>query len=106
MIIPGIITVFVAPLYLLTSDINLIVAGFVLQGLFGDALYGQNPSYLSERFPTEVRAAASAFCYHPGAILGGVGGPPLAHFALNYKPGFRIPPLGGTGARAGRLLFA
>src|SRR5713101_9527399 len=68
LIIPGIITVFVAPLYLLTSDIKLIIFGFVLQCLFGDALYGQNPSYLSERFPTEVRAAASAFWYHHGAI--------------------------------------
>src|SRR5262249_20592923 len=51
MIIPGIIPVFVAPLYLLTANLPLIVVGFILQGLFGDALYGQNPSYLSERFP-------------------------------------------------------
>jgi len=75
MIIPGIITVFVAPLYLLTDNLSLIVVGFVLQGLFGDALYGQNPSYLSERFPTEVRAAASAFCYHQRAIFGGLVAP-------------------------------
>ena len=96
MIIPGIITVFVAPLYLLTSDINLIIAGFILQGLFGDALYGQNPSYLSERFPTEVRAAASAFCYHQGAILGGLVAPVLTYFAINYNLGFGIPMLVGT----------
>jgi len=96
MIIPGIITVFVAPLYLLTSDINLIIAGFILQGLFGDALYGQNPSYLSERFPTEVRAAASAFCYHQGAIFGGLVAPVLTYFAINYNLGFGIPMLVGT----------
>jgi len=69
MIIPGIITMFVAPLYLLTDNLTLIIAGFVLQGLFGDALYGQNPSYLSERFPTEVRATASAFCLLPRGDL-------------------------------------
>ena len=96
MIIPGIITVFVAPLYLLTSDLNLIVAGFILQGLFGDALYGQNPSYLSERFPTEVRAAASAFCYHQGAIFGGLVAPILTYFAITHNLGFGIPMLVGT----------
>src|SRR5262244_2098260 len=96
MIIPGIITVFVAPLYLLTDNLSLIVFGFVLQGLFGDALYGQNPSYLSERFPTEVRAAASAFCYHQGAIFGGLVAPVLTYFAINYKLGFGIPMLVGT----------
>ena len=30
------------------------------------------PVYLAERFPTEVRGAATAFCYHTGAIVGGV----------------------------------
>src|SRR5260370_14897160 len=100
MIIPGIVTVFVAPLYLLTTDLTLIIAGFVLQGLFGDALYGQNPSYLSERFPTEARAAASAFCYHQGAIFGGLVAPILSYFAINYNLAFGIPMLVGTAAGA------
>ena len=52
-------------------DFTWIAVGFVLQGFFGAAIYGQNPAYLSERFPTEVRATASAFCYHQGAIFGG-----------------------------------
>jgi SHS family lactate transporter-like MFS transporter len=95
-IIPATIGIFVAPLYLLTSDINLIIFGFILQGLFGDALYGQNPSYLSERFPTEVRAAASAFCYHQGAIFGGLVAPVLTYFAINYNLGFGVPMLVGT----------
>jgi SHS family lactate transporter-like MFS transporter len=106
MIIPGIVTVFVAPLYLLTTDLTLIVAGFVLQGLFGDALYGQNPSYLSERFPTEVRAAASAFCYHQGAIFGGLVAPILSYFAINYNLGFGIPMLVGTAAGAISFVIA
>jgi MFS transporter, SHS family, lactate transporter len=106
MIIPGIITVFVAPLYLLTDNLSLIVVGFVLQGLFGDALYGQNPSYLSERFPTEVRAAASAFCYHQGAIFGGLVAPTLTYFAINYHLGFGIPMLVGTVVGAISFVFA
>src|SRR5438093_3819947 len=106
MIIPGIITVFVAPLYLLTSNINLIIAGFILQGLFGDALYSQLPSYLSERFPTEVRATASAFCYHQGAIFGGFVAPVLAYFAVNFGLGYGTPMLVGTVAAATSVVIA
>ena len=71
--------------------------GFVVQGMFGGgAIYGQNPSYLAERFPTEVRATASAFCYHQGAILGGFVAPVLAYFATQYNLGFAIPMMIGT----------
>jgi hypothetical protein len=48
----------------------LIFVGYVLGALF--PIYSQFPSYLGERFPTEVRATASAFCYHQGAIFGGL----------------------------------
>ena len=34
--------------------------GFVAAGAFAGAIYGQNPSYLTERFPTEVRSTAPA----------------------------------------------
>ena len=62
----------VTPLYLFTQDYTMIVVFFGLQGLFAaGGIYGQNPSYLAERFPTEVRATASGFCYHQGAIFGG-----------------------------------
>ena len=37
----------------------------------------QYPAYLSERFPTEVRATAVAFCFHQGAIWGGLISPAL-----------------------------
>ena len=43
--------------------------------------YRQLPSYLSERFPTEVRVTASAFCYHQGAIFGG-----FVPLVLTYLP--------------------
>jgi hypothetical protein len=35
--------------------------------LDGGSIYGQMPSYLCERFPTEVRATASGFIYHQAA---------------------------------------
>ena len=57
---------------------------------------GQNPSYLSERFPTEVRATASGFCYHQGAIWAGFTGPLLALFAATQPLGFAVPMLVST----------
>jgi SHS family lactate transporter-like MFS transporter len=49
----------VAFLYLLNQDYTLIVIGFALQGLFAcGGMHVQYPAYLSERFPTEVRATA------------------------------------------------
>src|SRR6185437_13527149 len=74
MIIPAIIGVFITPLYLFSGSYAVIAAAFVVQGAFLGAIYGQNPSYLSERFPTEVRATASGFCYHQGAIWAGFVG--------------------------------
>jgi MFS transporter, SHS family, lactate transporter len=100
MIIPGVLALVAAPIYLLTSDFNLIVIGFVMQGMFGGAIYGQQPSYLCERFPTEVRATASAFCYHQGAIFGGLVAPTLTFLAASYGTGFAIPMLLGTGLGA------
>src|SRR6516165_8982291 len=96
MIIPAAIAVPIAPIYLLTTDYTWIAFGFVLQGAFGGALYSQLPSYLSERFPTEVRATASAFCYHQGAIFGGLVPPVLVYSAPTYNLGFAIPMLVST----------
>ena len=82
MIIPASIGLFVTPLFTHPSASYPLLAGaFILQGAFLGAIYGQNPSYLSERFPTEVRATASGFCYHQGAIWAGFTGPLLALFA-------------------------
>jgi len=106
MMIPCAIAIPIAPIYLFTSDPFWITIGFGLQGAFGGALYSQLPSYLSERFPTEVRATASAFCYHQGAILGGFVAPVLAYFAVNYKIGYAIPMLVGTVAAAVSVLIA
>ena len=59
-------------------------------------IYGQNASYMTERFPTEVRATASGFCYHQGAIFGGLMGPIMAYAAITWQLGFAIPMLIGT----------
>jgi MFS transporter, SHS family, lactate transporter len=95
-IVPAIFAVFVTPLYLWTETPLLIIAGFIVQGLFGGSIYGQNPSYLSERFPTEVRAAASGFVYHQGAIWGGLVAPGLTYLAVQMNIGFAMPMLIST----------
>ena len=106
MIIPALIGILVAPLYLLTTDFLWISLGFVLQGAFAGAIYGQNPSYLCERFPTEVRGTASGFCYHQGAIWGGLVAPILTYFAVDNGMGFAIPMLIGTCVGCASFVFA
>src|SRR5881394_1925856 len=91
MMIPAAIAIPIAPMYLFTSDPLWITVGFGLQGAFGGALYSQLPAYLTERFPTEVRATASAFCYHQGAIWAGFTGPVLTYFAITQPLGFTWP---------------
>jgi SHS family lactate transporter-like MFS transporter len=96
MIIPAAIGLFITPSYLLTSDPFWILLGFLVQGVFAGAMYSQMPSYLTERFPTEIRATASAVAYHQGAIFGGLVAPILTYFAVDYHLGFAIPMLIGT----------
>jgi SHS family lactate transporter-like MFS transporter len=96
MIIPAVIGAAVTPLYLFPESYAIVAGAFILQGAFLGAIYGQNPSYLSERFPTEVRATASAFCYHQGAIWAGFTGPVLTYLAVSQPLGFTIPMLVST----------
>src|ERR1700758_2215658 len=100
MIIPAVIGLFVTPLYLFTDSYALLAGAFIIQGAFLGAIYGQNPAYLSERFPTEVRATASAFCYHQGAIWAGFTAPVLASFAAGQSLGFAVPMMLSTTAAA------
>ena len=96
-IIPALLTIPVAPLYLLTHDYAMIVVFFTLQGAFGGGgMHTLYPAYLAERFPTEVRATASGFVYHQGAIFGGLTAPIITYFAVNWHTGFAIPMLIGT----------
>jgi SHS family lactate transporter-like MFS transporter len=96
-ILPALIAIPIAPLYLLTSNFTLIWWAFVVQGAFGSGGFAsQAPSYLAERFPTEVRATAAGFCYHQGAIWGGLVAPILAYVATAYHIGYAMPMLIGT----------
>jgi SHS family lactate transporter-like MFS transporter len=106
MIIPAAIGILVTPLYLFTYDYTVIVLAYVVQGAFLGAIYGQNPSYLSERFPTEVRATAAGFCYHQGAIWGGFTAPVLAYFAAGQPLGFAVPMLIATVGASAVFIFA
>src|SRR5271170_5854293 len=106
MMIPAAIAIPVAPLYLFTNDPLWITIGFGLQGAFGGALYSQLPSYLAERFPTEVRATASAFCYHQGAIWGGFVPVILAFCADYFGVGLVIPMLVGTVGAAASVVVS
>jgi SHS family lactate transporter-like MFS transporter len=96
MIIPAAFAIFVTPVYLLSHDLTTIIVGFTVQGLFGQAIYGQNPSYLAERFPTEVRATAGAFVYHLGSFIAGFIPLILTGIATNFGVGFGISMLIGT----------
>jgi SHS family lactate transporter-like MFS transporter len=106
-ILPAILTIPVAPLYLLTTNYTMIVIFFTLQGAFGaGGMHAQYPAYLSERFPTEVRATAGGFVYHQGAIFGGLVGPILAYLATSWQLGFAIPMLIGTTVACVSLVLA
>ena len=107
LILPAICSIIVTPFYLLTHNYAMIVFFFALQGCFaGGGMYAQNPTYLAERFPTEVRATAGGFCYHQGAILGGLTAPILTFFAVNMHLGFAIPMLIGTIVGCASLIAA
>ncbi|SJZ51315.1 MFS transporter, SHS family, lactate transporter [Enhydrobacter aerosaccus] len=95
-IVPALLAILVTPIYLLSHDPLIIMLGFILQGVVGGSIYGQNPSYLCERFPTEVRATASGFVYHQGAIWGGLTAPILTYFAIDMNMGFALPMMVST----------
>jgi MFS transporter, SHS family, lactate transporter len=107
MIIPALFAIPLAPFYLFSGSFTVIVVAFVLQGAAGSGgMFGQIPAYLNERFPTEVRATATAFCYHQGAIWGGFCAPVLAYFATSWQLGLAIPMLVGTAVGATSFIIA
>jgi MFS transporter, SHS family, lactate transporter len=96
MIIPGLLGIPVAFCYMLSANFTIIAVGYILQGaLLGGGAGCLVPSYMTERFPTEVRATAAAFCYHLGTIFAGLVPPVVTYFAINYKLGFSTPMLIG-----------
>jgi SHS family lactate transporter-like MFS transporter len=106
-ILPALMAIPIAPIYLLSHNFTLIWWAFVIQGAFGSGGFAsQAPSYLAERFPTEVRATAAGFCYHQGAIFGGLIAPILAWCATAYNLGYAIPMLVGTVGAAASFAVA
>jgi SHS family lactate transporter-like MFS transporter len=91
-IIPALIALPLAPLYLLSTDFLWIAVGFILQGMCaGGGMQGQMVAYLNERFPTEIRATASAFCYHQAGIFGGFVPVILTFLAEHFGTGLATP---------------
>jgi SHS family lactate transporter-like MFS transporter len=106
-LVPALLTIPVAPLYLMTGNYAMIVVFFALQGAFGGGgMHVQYPHYLAERFPTEVRATASGFCYHQGAIFGGFVPLVLTYLATTWNLGFAIPMMIGTTVGCASLIVA
>jgi SHS family lactate transporter-like MFS transporter len=96
----------VAPVYLLTNDLNWIIVAFVIQGAFGGSLPGLSPSYLSERFPTEVRSTAIGFCYQFGSAVASLVPVGISYLAVERHMGFAIPMLIGTWAGSASVIAA
>ena len=62
--------VVVSPLYLMSTAVPLLLVGALLVGFGAHGMWGAFPSYITERFPSEVRGAGAGFCYHAGALVG------------------------------------
>jgi SHS family lactate transporter-like MFS transporter len=96
-IIPALIALPLAPLYLLSTNFVWIALGFIAQGMCaGGGMQGQIAPYLNERFPTEVRATASAFCYHQAAVFGGFVPLVLTLLAAHFGTSLAIMMILGT----------
>jgi SHS family lactate transporter-like MFS transporter len=68
----AVIGIVFAPLYVMSHDPRLLLAGALLVGFGAHGMWGAFPSYLSERFPSAVRGAGAGFCYHAGSLAGSV----------------------------------
>ena len=96
LMIPTFIALFLIPLYITQVDRTLFLGFFLLFICFFSGKDALNPGWLSERFPTEVRATASGFIYHQGAVWGAAVAPILTYFAVNQGMGFAKPMMYGT----------
>ncbi|WP_158932121.1 MFS transporter [Acidisphaera sp. S103] len=96
LMIPCSIAIVLVPLYLSTTDPNWFLGLFLLTICFVAGKDALNPGWLSERFPTEVRATAAGFVYHQGAVWGAAVAPTLTYFAVNRQMGFAMPMLYAT----------
>ena len=96
LVLPSLIAIVIAPTYLLSRDVQWALVGYVVQSVFAGALSGLVPSYLTERFPTTIRATTSGFCYHQGAVWGSFVPLVLTYLQLNLGIDLGIGMLIGT----------
>jgi MFS transporter, SHS family, lactate transporter len=94
--LPCAISIFLVPIYLTTTDPIWFLTSFLIFICFVGGKDALNPGWLSERFPTEVRATAAGFVYHQGAVWGAAVAPLLTYFAVNQGMGFAKPMMYGT----------
>ena len=66
----AVIGIAVSPLYLMSTEWWMLLIGAVLVGFGAHGMWGAFPSYVTERFPSDVRGAGAGFCYHAGALIG------------------------------------
>lgn len=59
-----------SPLYLMSTHSGVMLVGALLVGFGAHGMWGAFPSYITERFPSDVRGAGAGFCYHAGALIG------------------------------------
>jgi SHS family lactate transporter-like MFS transporter len=96
LMIPCSLAIPLVPLYLMTTDPTWFLGLFLLTICFVGGKDALNPGWLSERFPTEVRATASGFVYHQGAVWAAGVAPALTYFAVNQQMGFATPMMYAT----------
>ncbi len=96
LIIPLTIAMFLVPMYIGQTDRTQFLIYFLLFICFFGGKDALNPGWLAERFPTEVRATASGFIYHQGAVWGAAVAPTLTYFAVNQGMGFATPMMYAT----------
>ena len=71
--------VVVSPLYLMSADTGVLLTGALLVGFGAHGMWGAFPSYITERFPSEVRGAGAGFCYHACALVGSFASYAIGH---------------------------
>ncbi len=91
LMLPMAIALCLIPLYIMQTDRTMFLVFFLLFICFFSGKDSLNPAWLSERFPTEVRATASGFVYHQGAVWGAAVAPILTYLAVNQGMGFATP---------------
>ena len=96
LMIPCTIAIVLVPFYLSTTNPGWFLGFFLLFVCFVGGKDALNPGWLSERFPTEVRATAAGFVYHQGAVWAAAVAPVLTYFAVNQHMGFAKPMMYAT----------